>query len=66
MLVGLFVTQCCKQFAEQTTVTAMSGVGQVAKATRLACGVAKAAIAGATSVCNQVESGVELLAKEAE
>ena len=54
------------QLAEQTTVMAMSGIGQVAEVTRLACGVAEAAIAEANSVHSQVKSRVESLAKDVE
>ena len=54
------------QLAEQTTVMAMSAIGQVAEVTRLTCGAAEAAIAEATSVHSQVKSCVESLAKVAE
>ena len=62
--VGLSVAQRCAQLSEQTTAMAMFGVGQVAELTKLACGVAEAAIAEATSVNSQVESRVASLAKE--
>ena len=53
-------------YAEQTTESAMSGVGRVAEATLRVRGVAKAASAEAKSVHEVVESKVASLTAQAD
>ena len=62
----LSVAQRCAQLVKQTVESALSGVGQVAKAIQRACGIAESAIVEATSVRSQVESRVASLLVQAE
>ena len=64
--VGVSIAQRHAQYAEQTTVSAISGVGRIAEETHRVRGVVKAAIAEATSVHGAVKSRVALLVAHAE
>ena len=63
---GLLVAHRHAQLVDRTAELAMPDVGRVTEATRRVCRVAEAAIAKATSMCNQVESHVISLATQAE
>ena len=64
--VGLSIVQCCSQLAERTLETAMFSIGHIAEATRQAHGVAKAAIAEATTMRSHVESRITALQEKVE
>ena len=63
---GVSIVQCCARYAEQTAVSAISGVCRIAEETRHMHGVAEAAIAEAASMRGTVRSRVASLATHAE
>ena len=63
---GLSVAQQHAQLAEQTTLTAISGVGRVEAETHRVREMVEATTAEARSVCGEVESRVATLAAAAD